>query len=93
MHGRRSEERWDYEERRRRERNYRVMFRCALAFLALGIIVAITGGAAAVLTPANGDVLSFGLMLAILSGASAWLSVDSTVRIIELDMQDEQGRR
>jgi hypothetical protein len=83
---------WDYAERRRRERNYRWMFKCALLFCAFGIVVTILGGAEALIA-GRGYLLSFGLMLAALSASSAWLSVDSTVRIIELDINEprEQG--
>ena len=82
--------RWDYAERRRRERNYRVMFKSALAFVALGVILTLIGMIAAA---QNADVkwLCFGLFVFSIAGISAWLSVNSTVKIIEMDMKERRA--
>ncbi len=78
---------WSYMERRGRERNYRLMFKAAVAGCVLGLTVAFFGGVYAATT---GDAawLAFGLILAVLSVGSGWLTLDSTVRILELDMRD-----
>lgn len=78
---------WDYEERRRRERNYRSMFRAALVCIAVSVAVMVAGGMKAIVD-SQGEWFAYGLLMFVWSGVSAYLTVDSTVRIIELDMQD-----
>lgn len=83
---------WDYAERRRRVRNYRFMFRSALAVLGLGMLTLVLGIVVA-LSTRDTFFLVFGILLVVWSAGSAWLTVDSTVRIIELDMEDGRGVR
>ena len=78
---------WDYEERRKRERNYRFMFRAALVCIAVSVAVTVVGGMRAVIG-FDVDIMLSGLLMFVLSAGSAYLTVDSTVRIIELDAQD-----
>jgi hypothetical protein len=78
---------WDYAERRRRERNYRVMFKIAIVGALLGFVVTLFGGAEA-MTDADGEWLMLGLFLFVWSVISGWLTVDSTVTILELDASE-----
>ena len=78
---------WDYEERRRRERNYRFMFKAALACIALSVAMTVGGGMGA-LAGFGPEFMLGGILMFVLSVGSAYLTIDSTVRIIELDMQD-----
>ena len=82
---------WDHDERQRRARNYRLMFRTALACLLLGVFFTLAGGIKAI---AGGDtiLLVYGLLMLIWSVGSAYLTVDSTVRIIELETMEMQQR-
>lgn len=83
---------WDFEERRRRERNYRAMFRGALVCLAMSVVVTVAGGIEAIVG-SQVEWLLYGLLMFVLSAGSAYLTVDSTVRIIELDTQDAKRMR
>ena len=83
---------WDYDERRKRERNYRLMFKTALAGFALGVAVTLAGLVNAALSSDTTLVIG-GLMMVLWSGVSAYLTVDSTVRIIEQDMEEGWGSR
>jgi hypothetical protein len=78
---------WDYEERRKRERNYRFMFKTALTCIAFSVAMAAVGGVRAA-AGFGTDIMLGGLLMFVLSVGSAYLTVDSTVRIIELDAQD-----
>ena len=78
---------WNYEERRKRERNYRAMFRAALVCVALSVAMTVGGGMGALAGYGPSFMLG-GILMFTLSVGSAYLTVDSTVRIIELDAQD-----
>ena len=78
---------WDRKERRQRTRNYRVMFRLALAFLAMGVVVTLVGGIRAIVD-ADTRVLVYGMLMLVGGVGSAYLTVDSTVRIIEQDADE-----
>ena len=78
---------WDYEERRRRERNYKFMFKAALVCMAIAVAVTVAGGVGAMIG-SDVEIMLYGLLMFVLSMGSAYLTVDSTVRIIELDAQD-----
>jgi len=82
---------WDHDERQRRARNYRLMFRGALACLLLSAFFTLAGGIMAI---AGGDtmMLVYGLLMLIWSVGSAYLTVDSTVRILELETMEMQQR-
>jgi hypothetical protein len=83
--------RWDPMECQRRKRNYRVMFKFELVCLALGITMTVLGGIGAA---AGADVVwfAFGLLMVILSVGNAYLTVDSTVRVIEAETQESRSR-
>jgi hypothetical protein len=81
---------WDYAERRRREHNYRLMFKVALAFLVLGILLT-SAGAIVWASEANSFIFGIGLVFTAVAGMSAYLSVRSTTKIIDLDASE--GRR
>ena len=70
---------WDSVERRRREQNYRLMFRVALAFFALGVALTLFG-VIVVMSEANTFYLGVGLVFTGMAGMSAYLSVRSTAR-------------
>ena len=78
---------WSFAERRRRMRNYRLMFKVALVFCAFGVVSTAFTGAYAL---GGGDtrLFMFSVVAAIFGAASAWLTLDSTVGIIELDTKD-----
>ena len=82
---------WDYDERQRRARNYRLMFRTALACLLVSVLITLAGGINATV---GGDpmVLVYGLLMLIWSVGSAYLTVDSTVRIIEIETEERKQR-
>ncbi len=82
---------WDHDERQRRARNYRLMFRSALGCLVFSVLMTLFGGVKATV---DGDpvVLVFGLLMLIWSVGSAYLTVDSTVRIIEIETQERKQR-
>lgn len=82
---------WDHAERRRREHNYRLMFRVALAFFALGVALTLFG-VIVVASEANTFYLGIGLLFTSMAGLSAYLSVRSTARIIDLDENEHRGR-
>ena len=83
---------WTLDQRRRRIRNYRVMFRVALAFCAIGIVSTVLGGMHAM---GGGDPrwLMFSILVAVFGASSAWLTLDSTVGIIDLDTKDGIAER
>ena len=81
---------WDHKERRRREQNYRLMFRVALAFFALGVALTLFG-AIVVASEANTFFLGIGLLFTSMAGMSAYLSVRSTAKIIDLDENESSG--
>ena len=83
---------WDYSERRKRERNYRLMFRSALVVFAIGVVVTLFGLIDAAIS-SDTVLLIGGLMMVLWSGVSAYLTIDSTVRIIEQDMEEGWGSR
>ena len=83
---------WDYHERRRRERNYRFMFRSALTFFVIGVFLAVVGGVRA-LIGLDPLLMSVGLLIISWSGWSAYLSVTSTVKIIDMDKQEAMHLR
>lgn len=82
---------WDYKERQRRKHNYRVMFKFELVCLALGAVMTVLGGIGAA-TGADVTWFVYGLLMVIWSVGSAYLTVDSTVRVIELDMKELRTR-
>lgn len=81
---------WNFVERRRRERNYRLMFRVALALFALGILLIIVGVIDA-MAEANTVPFGLGLLVTSLAGISAYLTANSTVKIIEQDTSERRG--
>jgi len=83
---------WSFAERRRRVRNYRLMFKAALAFCVLGLVSAVFSSINAL---GGGDArwVMFSLLAAVGGAGSAWLTLDSTVRIIELDTKEGIGER
>ena len=82
---------WDYTERRRRERNYRLMLRVALASVVSGILLTLLG-VIVMMTEANTALLGIGLIVTAVAGMSAYLSVRSTVKILDLDAIERRGR-
>jgi hypothetical protein len=76
---------FERDERERRMRNYRTMFRGALVCLALGVVMTVAGGVSAVVASADVVWAVYGLLLVIGGVGSAYLTVDSTVRIIEAE--------
>jgi len=82
---------WDEKERERRKRNYRVMFKFELVCLALGIVMTVMGGIRAA-TGAEVTWFVYGLLMVIWSVGSAYLTVDSTVRVIEVETQEARPR-
>ncbi len=83
---------WDHAERRRREHNYRLMFRLALAFFSLGVALTLFG-VVVVASEANTFFFGIGLVFSSIAGLSAYLSVRSTARIIDLDESERRGTR
>jgi hypothetical protein len=71
-----------------RKRNYRVMFKFELVCLALGITMTVLGGIGA----ADAAWFAFGLLMVILSVGNAYLTVDSTVRVIEAETEEARSR-
>ena len=87
---------WDDDDRRRRARNYRLMFRSALSCLLLAVLITVAGGVRAVAT-ADPLLLVYGLLLFIWSSGSAYLTVDSMVEelnwhpdLIKIDVEGEE---
>ena len=78
---------WSFQERRRRERNYRFMFKAALGCCIVGLLVTIAGSVYAWME-SDPMWITLGLFMVIYGIGSAWLTVDSTVKIIELDIED-----
>jgi hypothetical protein len=72
----------DDEMQQKRLRNYQLMFKTALACLALSLATTLFGGYRA-LAESEADLLVFGLLLVVMSVGSAYLTVDSTVRVLE----------
>jgi hypothetical protein len=91
MKARRDGMTWNHEERQRRKRNYRVMFKGALVCLAISIVMTAIGGMRA-LIDSQMDILGYGLLMLVGSVGSAYLTVDSTVRVIELDTEELRTR-
>lgn len=83
---------WSREVRQRRMRNYRLMFRVALLCLAISLAMTLLGGLKAI-ADAQVEWLVFGLLMFVWSAGCAYLTVDSTVRIIEVDTVETQDAR
>ena len=75
---------WDYADRRKRERFYRRIFRAAVFMLVLGALVTAVGIRSAIFSE-KFDVLVVGFLIADLSVLAGYLAVTRTVRIIDLD--------
>jgi hypothetical protein len=82
---------WHHEERQHRTRNYRVMFKSALVCVAISAVIIAIGGIRALLF-SDVEILAFGLLMLVGSVGSAYLTVDSTVRVIEQDMKELDTR-
>jgi hypothetical protein len=82
---------WDEDDSQRRMRNYSIMLKAALVCLAMAVLMVLAGGAHAV---SSGDaaLLIYGLLFLVWSTVSAYLTIDSTVRIIETDTKDSRRR-
>ena len=82
---------WDDVERQRRMRNYSIMLKAALVCLACAVVTVTVGGIRAV---ALGDPvwLIYGMFFLIWSIGSAYLTVDSTVRVIDGDTKNSAKR-
>ena len=72
----------DHEVRPERMRNYRLMFRGALLCLAISFVMTLKA-----IIDAQTEWLAYGLLMFVWSAGSAYLTVDSTVRIIEVETQ------
>ena len=81
---------WDQADRRRRWAHYRLILRCAVAALAMAGIV-MTWGAAVAIQAERFELLGYGVFLASLSLLAAYLAVNRTAKIIEIEM-DERDR-
>lgn len=82
----------DHEMRQRRMRNYRLMFRVALLCVAISLVVTVFGGLKAVVD-AQVEWLAYGLLMFVWSAGCAYLTIDSTVRIIEVETVETQDAR
>lgn len=80
---------WSREVRRRRMRNYRLMFRVALLCVAISLVVTVFGGLKAVVD-AQVEWLVFGLLMFVWSAGCAYLTIDSTVKIIDVETVETQ---
>ena len=72
----------DDEMQQKRLRNYQLMFKIALACLALSLATTLFGGYRA-MAESEADLLLYGLLMFIWSVGCAYLTVDSTVRVLE----------
>ncbi len=73
---------WDHDVLEKQLRNYRLMFRGALVCLAISLGFTLFGGLRAIID-SQAEWLAYGLLMIVWSVGSAYLTVDSTVRIIE----------
>ena len=73
---------WEDDVQQKRLRNYQLMFRTALGCLALSIATTLFGGYLA-MAESEVEWFVYGLLMIVMSVGSAYLTVDSTVRIIE----------
>ena len=81
----------EHEQRHRRMRNYRGMFRIALACLAASVVLTLFGGVKAMAEDEPAWVVYPVLML-VFSVGSAYLTIDSTVRIIDVETEEAKRR-
>lgn len=72
----------DDELQQKRLRNYQLMFKTALACMAISLGTTLLGGLKA-LADSEVEWFVFGLLMLVWSVGSAYLTIDSTVRIIE----------
>ncbi len=72
----------DDELQQKRLRNYQLMFKTALACLAISLVTTLLGGLKAAVD-SEVEWFVFGLLMLVWSVGSAYLTIDSTVRIIE----------
>ncbi len=79
---------WDYADRRRRERFYRFVFRSAIPLLALGALCMALGVGPAV--HANFGLLLAGFVVADLSVLAGYLAVNRTVKVLDLDRAESR---
>jgi hypothetical protein len=82
---------WSPEMRQHRMRNYRLMFRGALLCLAISVVMTLVGGLRA-LVDSEAEWLAYGLWMFVWSAGSLYLTVDSTVRIIEVETEEARPR-
>lgn len=75
---------WDHEMRQHRMRHYRLMFRAALLCVAISLVMTLVGALKAI-ADAQVEWLVYGLLMFVWSAGSLYLTVDSTVRIIEVE--------
>lgn len=76
-----------HEVRQRQMRNYRFMFRGALFSLAISVVMTLLG-ALRVFVDSQPEWLVFGLLFFVWSAGSLYLTVDSTVRVIEAESRE-----
>jgi hypothetical protein len=76
-----------HEMRQRQMRNYRFMFRVALVSLAISVVMTLLG-VLRVFVDSQTEWLVFGLLMVIWSVGSLYLTVDSTVRVIEAELRE-----
>ena len=81
----------EHEMRQRQMRNYRLMFRGALVCLAISLGMMLFGALKAIVD-AQVEWLAYGLWMFVWSAGSLYLTVDSTVRIIEVETQEVRPR-
>ena len=72
----------DDEMQQKRLRNYQLMFKTALACLALSIATTLFGGYEA-MAESEAEWLLYGILMFVWSVGCAYLTVDSTVRVLE----------
>ena len=81
--------RWDYDDRRRREHNYRIIFRVGAVMLLVGVLMTIVGIVAAIESQTF-RMIGSGVMIADVGVLVGYLAVNRTVKIIELDAAERR---